>query len=494
VPAGDEDSFPKLYYHRVGEPQPSDRLVFQKSDERDAHIGADVSWDGRWLLLEAVHGATNKTEIQVVDLEKAGFLPAVVFKGYDHGYGVPEVLDGRLYVWTDRDAPLGRVVAVDLNRLASGQQDEPPFREVVASTKDSLEDASLIGRRLVLKYLRNASNVLEVHGLDGELQADVALPGLGTITETSGQPPDREMFLSYTSFTQPPSNYRYDFRSRKLVVFHKTDFPADTSAYETEQVWYPSRDGTKISMFLVHRKGLPKDGNRPVFLTGYGGFQVNITPRLWTSDFVFLEKGGLMAVPNLRGGGEYGEEWHKAGMREKKQNVFDDFIAAAEWLRSAGWTKASRIAIEGGSNGGLLVSAALTQRPDLFGAVICRVPVADMLRFQKFTVGHYWTPEYGNADVKEDFPFLYRYSPYHNVRDLVVYPSTLVTTADTDDRVAPGHAKKLAARLQEAEGGDNPILIRIETKAGHGRGKPISKRIDEDADIWTFVFWRLGMN
>jgi prolyl oligopeptidase len=267
----------------------------------------------------------------------------------------------------------------------------------------------------------------------------------------------------------------------------------DPSLYETEQVWYPSKDGTKVSMFLVHKKGLAKDGNRPVYLYAYGGFNINQTPGFSATRYVFLEKDGILAIPNLRGGGEYGEAWHQAGMREKKQNVFDDFIAAAEWLVSSGYTKPGRLAIAGGSNGGLLVSAVMMQRPELYGAVVCQVPVADMLRYQRFTVGRYWISEYGSAEVAEDFPFLYKYSPYHNVRDGVAYPATMITTADTDDRVDPGHSKKLAARLQEAQGGNEPILVRIETKAGHGAGKPTTKVLDEQADVWTFVFWQLGM-
>jgi prolyl oligopeptidase len=494
VPAGDEHYFPKVYYHRIGDPQEKDPVIFDKPAEKEVGVGADVSWDGRWLVLLANRGASNKTEVQIVDLTKPGFRSALVFKGYDHGYRVAEVVAGRLYAWTDRDAPLGRVVSVDLTKIESGGATEPPFREVVAPAKENLQDLLVVNRRLVLHYLRNASSALEAHGLDGRFENEIALPGIGTVSASSGRPDDRDMFFSFVSFTNPQTNFRYDLARRRLRVFYQTEFPADTTRYETEQVWYPSKDGTKISMFLVHRKGLPKDGNRPVLLTAYGGFRVNITPYFLRTDLVFLDKDGLVAVPNLRGGAEYGEEWHKAGMRENKQNVFDDFIAAAEWLSANGWTRPERIAIEGASNGGLLVSAALTQRPDLFGVVVCRVPVADMLRYHRFTVGRYWIPEYGDPDVRENFPFLYRYSPYHRVKDFVVYPSTLITTADTDDRVAPGHAKKLAARLQQADAGENPILIRIETKAGHGSGKPTSKRIDEEADVCTFVFWRLGLN
>ena len=494
VPAGEEHYFPKLCYHRLGDPQSKDGVVFEKPAEKGVGISAEASWDGRWLLISSFQGASNKCEVRVIDLKKTGFRPALLFKGYEDGFAAAEVVRGRLFCWTDRGAPLGRIIAVDLTRVTSGQEDEAKFDEIVPQTRDQLEAGSIVAHSLVLSYLRNASNALEVHGLDGKLEKAIDLPGIGTVAALSGEPDDPDMFLSFTSFTVPTTNFRYDFASQRLEVFQKTAFPLDTSRYETGQIWYPSKDGTRVSMFLIHRKGLPRDGNRPVFLTAYGGFQVNITPYFFASDYPFLEKDGLIAIPNLRGGGEYGEQWHKAGMREKKQNVFDDFIAAAQWLVQDGWTKPARLAIQGASNGGLLVSAVMTQRPELFGAVICEVPVADMLRYQNFTVGRYWIPEYGDPEVPADFEFLSRYSPYQNVKDRVAYPPTLVTTADTDDRVAPGHAKKLAARLQDADAGRNPILLRVETKAGHGGGKPLTKRIDERTDIWAFVFWQLGMN
>jgi prolyl oligopeptidase len=494
VPPGEEHYFPKLYYHRLGDAQEKDRMTFEKPTEREVGVSCEISWDGRWLVLYATKGASNKTEVQVVDLKKPGYKPTMVFKGYDNGYNVADVMDGRLFAWTDRDAPMGRMVSVDLTKLKPGSTDEAPFSEIVPASKDKLNFGVIVDRQLVLSYLRNASTALAVHGLDGKPRADIALPGIGSVGAITGEPNDREMLFSFTSFTEPPTIFRYELATKKLAVFKKTEVPVDTAQYETEQVWYPSKDGTKVSMFLVHKKGLPKDGNRPTMLTAYGGFNISLTPGYSALNYILLEKGGLVAVANLRGGGEYGEEWHKAGMREKKQNVFDDFIAAAQWLVGSGWTKTSRLAIRGGSNGGLLVAAVEEQQPDLFGAVICQVPVGDMLRYHKFTLGRYWIAEYGNADVKEDFPFLYRYSPLQNVKDGAAYPSTLITTADTDDRVDPSHSKKLAARMQAADAGKNPILIRIETKAGHGGGKPTSKILDEAADIWTFVFWRLGVS
>ena len=494
VPAGEEHYFPKIYYHRLGDPQGKDRLVFEKPGEKEVGVSAAVSHDGRWLMLFANKGASNKAEVQVLDLKRPGAKPSMVFKGFDNAWNVAEIVHGKLYASTDKDAPRGRVVSVDIASLKPGSTTEAASQPLVAQTDDILNGCEIINRKLILSYLRNASTALAVYSLSGKHENDIALPGIGTVGALSGKPDQKEMFLSYTSYTEPPTNFRYDFDKKQLVVFHKTEVPVDTTQYETEQVWYPSKDGTKVSMFLVHKKGLAKDGQRPTLLNAYGGFNIPSTPGFNASNYVLLEKGWLVAVANLRGGGEYGEEWHKAGMREKKQNVFDDFIAAGEWLAASGWTKSSRLAIRGGSNGGLLVAAVEEQRPDLFAAVICQVPVADMLRFHKFTLGRYWIAEYGNADVKEDFPFLYKYSPLQNVKDGVNYPSTLITTADTDDRVDPSHSKKFAARMQAADGGKNPILIRIETKAGHGAGKPISKQIEESADIYTFLVWRLGAN
>ncbi len=494
VPKGDENYFPKLCYHRLGDPQGKDRLIFEKPAEKEVFIGAGVSYDGQWLLIQAVKGSGDRSEVHVLDLRKPGGKPVPVFSGYEHGYTIADVVRGKLYTRTDRDAPLGRVIAVDLTRGVPGVKGDARFVEIVPASGDNLTFATIVNGTLVVDALHNASDQLIAYSLKGRRLNEIGLPGIGSVGALTGEPDQTEMFLSFTSFTVPSTNYRYDFATKDLALFQKPEVKVDTALYETEQIWYPSKDGTKVSMFLVHKKGVAKDGDRPTYLTAYGGFDVNLTPYFLSSDFVLLERSGVIAIPNLRGGGEYGEAWHQAGMREKKQNVFDDFIAAAQWLIGDGWTKPARLAIDGGSNGGLLVSAVLTQRPELFGAVVCEVPVADMLRYHKYTIGSYWIPEYGNPDLAADFPFLYKYSPYHNVRDGVRYPATLVTGADTDDRVTPGHAKKLAARLQAATAGDAPILLRVETKAGHGSGKPTSKRIDEASDIWTFVFWRLGLN
>ena len=487
VPPGDENYFGKIYFHILGEPQEKDRLVLEHPD-KDVTLATDITRDGKFLVITAFKGATDKTEIYVLDRELEERSPRVLpfTKGFADAWGFVGEDGGRFFFQTDKDAPMNRVVAVPAGQIAAAPV------EVVPQGTDKLAFTTLVAHRLVLDRLKNASDRLFVHGLDGRQEKEIVLPTLGSIGGVSGEADDDEMFLGFTSFTFPLTPYRYSFKDGTLAEFEKVKGTVDSAAYEVEQVWAPSKDGTKISMFLVHKRGLPRDGQRPTLLTGYGGFNVDLTPSYSSSRFVWLERGGLLAIPNLRGGGEYGESWHQAGMLDRKQNVFDDFIACAEWLISSGYTSRERLAIQGGSNGGLLVGAVMVQRPDLAGAVICQVPVADMLRYHLFTVGRYWIPEYGSAENPAQFPFLYRYSPYHNVKDGTPYPATLVTTADTDDRVAPGLAKKFAARLQEATGSDKPILIRIETKAGHGGGKPVSKQIDEQADIYTFLFWQLG--
>jgi prolyl oligopeptidase len=488
VPASDENYFGKVYYHKLGDPQARDRLVYEDPAHKDAVPGAAATRDGRYVIIDSELGASDKSEISIIDLGASDVTPRPLFRGYTEAYNFVESVNGRLYFYTDKGAPRGRIVCVD---YGAGERET---REVVPESTDRLSGYIIANGRLVLTRLHNASEQVSLYALDGTHEADLPLPSLGSVVGMSGEPDQPDLFLNFMSFVDPGTVYRYDFRARRLTEFYPRAAAAvRPDDYEIKQVWYPSKDGTKISMFLVSRKGLKLDGKRPVFLTGYGGFNVSMTPYFRPSVFVWLDRGGVLAEPNLRGGGEYGEEWHQAGMLEKKQNVFDDFIAAAEWLIANHYTAASRLAIEGGSNGGLLVSACEVQRPDLFGAVICRVPVADMLRYDKLTVGRFWIPEYGTADDPTQFAFLYKYSPLHNVKDGVAYPATLITTADHDDRVAPGLAKKFAARMQAATGGVAPILIRIETKAGHGGGKPTSKRIEEEADVWSFLFAQLDV-
>jgi prolyl oligopeptidase len=491
VPEGDEHYFNSVWLHQLGRPQEHDVRVFDAPDQRETVFQVDVSEDGRWVVITALQGASDRSEIYVIDRRAGSPAPRPLFQGFRHTYAFIEAAGERLFFRTDESAPRGRIIAVDID------DPSPHVSQIVAESEDKLSLALLAGNRLVTSYLHNASDRLRVFDLAGRPAGEVALPGIGAITGLEGHPSDQELLLGFTSFTTPPANYRYDLDARRLtplphpVPSNRGSAPAEDD-YGTEQVWLESRDGARVSMFLVHRRALPKDGERPVLLTGYGGFNIALTPAYDPATFVLLEAGGIFAVANLRGGGEYGEAWHEAGMLDRKQNVFDDFIAAAEWLTRRGYTRPGRLAIEGGSNGGLLTAAVMLQRPDLFGAVVCRVPVTDMLRYHLFTVGRFWIPEYGSADNPDQFKVLLRYSPYHNVRDTETYPPILITTADTDDRVAPGMARKFAARLQAGAGNQSPVLIRIETRAGHGAGKPVGKMIEEDADVLAFVMRSVG--
>jgi prolyl oligopeptidase len=351
-----------------------------------------------------------------------------------------------------------------------------------------------VNHQFVVQYMHDASHRLRLYHTDGSFAREIELPAPGSIIEMSGGPDDTELFINFTSYLYPPSIYRYDFSSGTLSLLHGSEIKFSTDTYQTTQVFYASQDGTRVPMFLTHRKDLPLDGNNPTLLYGYGGFNISLTPSFSIPPLLWIEMGGIYAVANLRGGNEYGEEWHQAGMLEKKQNVFDDFIAAAEWLIANKYTNKARLAINGRSNGGLLVAACMVQRPDLYGAVVCGVPVIDMLRYHRFTVGRYWIPEYGDAEHNpEHFKFLHAYSPLHNVKEGVEYPPTLILTADTDDRVVPAHSMKFAATLQAAQKGSNPILLWVEMKAGHGMGKPTSKMIEEESDVLAFLCKTLGM-
>jgi prolyl oligopeptidase len=491
VPEGDENYFCSVWLHRIGDEQDRDTVVLETPEQPDTVFEVATAHGNRWTVITALKGATDRSEVYLIDRDAATSAPLKVFAGFDSSFSFLDAAGERLFFQTDQEAPRGRIVAIDPLRPSE------PLREIVPEQADKLSLAIVSGDRMAAAYLHHASDRLQVFDLNGTALTDIVLPVLGSITGIEGRPEDPELLIGFTSFTTPPTNYRCDIRQPELTQF-VPDLPGvgstvnPLSDYQTTQVWYPSKDGTRVSMFLVHQKDL-RDGAHPVLLTGYGGFNISLTPSYDPANFVLLERGGIYAVANLRGGGEYGEAWHEAGMLDRKQNVFDDFIAAAEWLVESGFTQPKNMAIEGGSNGGLLTAAVMQQRPDLFGAVVCRVPVADMLRYHLFTIGKFWIPEYGSADDPEQFAYLYRYSPYHNVRDDVAYPPILITTADTDDRVSPGMAKKLAARLQAAAGNPAPVLIRVETKAGHGAGKPVSKVIDEDADIFTFVLTCLGL-
>ena len=478
VPPEDEQYFGRIYFHQLGEPQARDLLVFENPNEKEVVPLVHVTADDRYAVITAQRGASDDSEIHLVD-RVFPQLPRALFSGFDAAYTFIEAADNRLYFRTTSAAPRGRIIAVDPIDPSG------TLREVIPEQPHKLSAAVMSRGELVVVYLENASDRIRRFDLSGAPLGDITLPGIGSVVTIDAEPESTDVVLVFTSFVDPPSALL--FTSAEMRSLGSSDLQVgDPPIYKTTQVWYPSKDGTRVSMFLVHRADLEKDGNRPVLLSGYGGFNISRTPAYDPGNFPFLDRGGMFALANLRGGGEYGEDWHRAGMLDRKQNVFDDFVAAAEFLMREGYTRPERLAIEGGSNGGLLVGAAMVQRPDLFGAVLCRVPVADMLRYHLFTIGRFWIPEYGSAEDPAQFAYLLRYSPYHNVSDGVRYPPTLVMTADTDDRVSPGMARKFAARLQ-ASGGGGPILIRVETKAGHGAGKPIGKVIDEEADMLAFL-------
>ena len=396
--------------------------------------------------------------------------------------------DGKMFYFrTDLDAPRGRVIAVEIGKPNK-------IREIIPQAVETLRWASHLNNQLIANYLEDAHSQVKVFSWGGKMEREISLPGIGSASGFRGRSDATETFYSFRSFTDPGTIHQLDLKTGKDSVFRKPKVDFNPADYVTRQVFYVSKDGTRIPMFITHKRGLARDGSHPCLLYGYGGFNISLTPSFSVQNLVWMELGGVYAVPNLRGGGEYGEDWHEAGMKLNKQNVFDDFIAAAEWLQANLYTRADRLAIAGGSNGGLLVGACMTQRPELFGATLPAVGVMDMLRFHKFTIGWAWTSDFGSPDDKEEFGALRAYSPYHNLKDGTAYPATLVTTADHDDRVVPGHSFKFAARLQASQGDDSPTLIRIETRAGHGAGKPTSKRIDEAADKLTFLVKALGFS
>lgn len=480
--------FQKVYYHKLGTPQTEDVLVYERPDQKDWLFGGYVTEDGNYLIITVFQGTDVKNRVYYKDL-KARDAPVVkLLDDFDAAYTFVANEGTRFWFQTDLQASRGRVIEIDTTNPDRGN-----WKVIVPESKETLQATTFVNHKFVLNYLKDAYTQVKIFDTTGKLVNEVAFPGIGSAEGFSGKSTDKETFYSFTGFTTPTTIYRYDMTTAKSTIFRqpKVDFnPAD---YETKQVFYTSKDGTKVPMFVTHKKGLNLDGNNPTYLYGYGGFSISMTPGFSVGNLVWMEMGGVYAQPNLRGGGEYGEEWHQGGMKFKKQNVFDDFIAAAQWLIDNKYTSTPKLAIGGGSNGGLLVGAALTQRPDLFGAALPSVGVMDMLRFQKFTIGWAWVSDYGSAENADDFKALYAYSPLHNIKAGTSYPPTLITTADHDDRVWPGHSFKFAAALQEAQAGSAPILIRIETKAGHGAGKPTSKIIEEVADRWAFLVKTLGM-
>ena len=488
VPPEDRNNFNRVYWHRLGTDQSQDPLIYERPDAKELGFYPFVTEDGQYLILYVTHGTDTKNRIYYRSTESSGPMIRLLDEA-DASYNFIGNIDNLFYFQTDLDAPRGRIIAIDIHNPQSEN-----WREILTQQTDVIDYVAWINHHLIVAYMHNVHHQLKVYRLDGSLVREIPLPTLGTVGGLSGKAADTEMFFSFTSFLYPTTIYRYDFVNDALTVFRQPTFDFDPSGYVTKQVFYPSRDGTKIPLFITHKKGLTLNGQNPTLLNGYGGFNISRRPYFSVSTLVWLERGGVFALANMRGGGEYGQQWHRDGMLDKKQNVFDDFIAAAEWLIQHQYTNPSKLAIRGGSNGGLLVAACMLQRPDLFGAVICQVPVIDMLRYHKFTVGHYWIPEYGNAEnSKEEFDYLYAYSPLHNIKTDADYPPILVTSADTDDRVVPMHAKKFVATLQEKAVGDNPILLRVETKAGHGGGKPTAKRIEELADIYMFLMKTFNM-
>ena len=481
------NKFQKIYYHQLGDLQENDQLVFEDKTNPNLYFGAVVTEDERFLIIYASAG-TSGNALHYQDLTIPNNQISLLVEGYENNHGMIDNVGDKLLLHTDLNAENKRVVLVDPKKNAPVH-----WETIIPESKMALEGIDMGGGFLWTSYLKDASTNIIQYDLAGKKIREVDLPDIGTATGFGAYKEDKEFFYTFSNFTTPGTIYCYDIAKATSSLYKKPNLKFNTDNYETKQVFYPSTDGTKVPMFIVHKKGIKLDGNNPVYLYAYGGFQISLTPGFSLSRMLFLEKGGIYVQPSLRGGSEYGEAWHKGGMVEKKQNVFDDFIAAAEFLIQEKYTNPSKIAISGGSNGGLLVGACMTQRPELFKVALPAVGVLDMLRYHKFTVGWGWVVEYGSSDKKEDFDYLIKYSPLHNIKVGVNYPATLITTADHDDRVVPAHSFKFAATLQEKHQGENPILIRVDTNAGHGAGKPTTKMIEEAADVWSFVFQNLGM-
>ena len=483
-----QNKFHMLYYHKVGTSQAEDIHIFSDESNPLHYHFAFVTEDQQYLIVGKSKG-TSGVALMARKISDGMDAPLrILFSGYDYEATVIDSDGDRLLVQTNKGAPNFKVVGISYANAL-----EANWTTIIPEQKEVLESVGTSGGYLFANYLKDASSMVVQYDIKGKKIRDIQLPGIGSTGGFLGKKEDKELFYSFTSFTSPATIFRYQIESGESKLFRSSDVNFKPEDYITEQVFYTSKDGTKVPMFLSYKKGLKRNSNNPVLLYGYGGFNISLTPAFSISNQFFMEQGGIYASVNLRGGNEYGETWHKAGMLEKKQNVFDDFISAAEHLIKEKYTQPSKLAIRGGSNGGLLVGACMTQRPELFKVALPAVGVLDMLRYQKFTVGFGWVVEYGSSEDVKDFPYLYKYSPLHNLKAGTAYPATMVTTADHDDRVVPAHSFKFAARLQEYHKGDNPVLIRVDVDAGHGAGKPTSKTIDEAADIWSFVMWNLGM-
>ena len=479
----------KLYYHQLGTLQAEDVLVYHRPDQKEWSFGGTVTDDGRHLIIEVYRSTENKNLVFYKDLQERDSEVVELINEFESQFLFIGNDGPVLWFKTDHEAPRGRVVAIDIRK-----PDPSNWKEIIPQVRETIEDVHVVGDVFVVSYLKDARTLIKMFGLDGTFVRELPLPGIGTAYGFKGKRDDTETFYRFTSYTDPGTIYRYDFTKGKSEIFRRPKVAFDTEEYETKQVFFTSKDGTRVPMFITHKKGLKRNGESPAMLYGYGGFNISLTPYFRVTRIVWMEMGGIYAVANIRGGGEYGQEWHEAGMLLKKQNCFDDFIAAAEWLIDNKYTSTPKLAISGASNGGTLVGACMNQRPDLFGACLPDVGVMDMLRFDKFTIGWAWVSDYGSPDNPEEFRALLAYSPLHNLKPHTAYPATLVTTSDHDDRVVPAHSFKYAAALQEAHAGPAPILIRIQTKAGHGRGKPTTMRIEEAADVLAFLVRTLDVN
>jgi prolyl oligopeptidase len=481
--------YQKLYYHEVGTPQSADRLVYDRPDQKEWGFSGSVSDDGRYLLISVWQGSNRNNRLYYKDLTDGSDSIVKLLNDYDAGYNFIGNDGPVFFIKTNLDAPRERIIAIDTRH-----PDKENWRTLIPETADPIDGVSILNHSFVVITMHDVVSVVKIYGMDGEFKTEVPMPGLGSVGGFHGYPEDTETYFSFTSFLSPDETYHYDFQNGESTLFRAPKIDFDFDAYETEQVFYPSRDGTKIPMFLVHKKGLKLDGTNPTLLYAYGGFNVSMNPVFRASNLPWFEQGGVYALANIRGGGEYGEDWHQGGMLKNKQNCFDDFIGAAEHLIAEGYTNPNRLAIVGGSNGGTLVGAVVNQRPELFGAAIPQVGVMDMLRFQLFTIGWAWTSDYGSSEDPDLFPVLYSYSPYHNLKAGIEYPSIMITTADHDDRVVPGHSFKYAAKLQACQAGNLPVMIRVQTKAGHSAGRPTAMIIQVGADKYAFLHRALRMD
>ncbi|MBE4909950.1 S9 family peptidase [Bacillus luteolus] len=477
----DESNHHKVYFHKLGTEQSADFLIHDQPQDKELMFSTILSYDKEYLCLHVSYGTAAENRFYVKKLDsQEGFSRILDDQDAEYSYIFNE--GKRFYFKTDLDASKGRVIVIDLD--SPGREN---WTEVIPEQENVIDHIKFVNERFIIGFLKDAHHVVQLFHENGTFDKEINVPFIGSLTELSINKEENEMYFGLTSFLHPTTVFKYDITIDQLSVVAQSNLPFEVSDYETSQIFYRSKDGTNIPMFLTHKKGLKLDGQNPVILYGYGGFNISLSPSFNPAILRWLEKGGVYAVANLRGGSEYGEAWHKAGMLDKKQNVFDDFIAAGEWLIENKYTSTNKLSIMGGSNGGLLVAACMVQRPDLFGAVICRVPVIDMLRYHKFTIGRYWIPEYGNAENPSDFPYMYAYSPLHNVTEGEKYPAILIATADSDDRVVPAHAKKFTATLKELADPSTSVILRLESKAGHGLGKPTSKLIDEWVDFYDFL-------